>query len=204
MKKMDVRVKKTYTMLSDALLRLLKERSFADLTVLEICDEANVHRATFYKHFVDKYDFLDSCFRAKIAELSFGKAEVIRSPEGLKRHINRMISNVLLFVDRNKELFFSVSSDKYASSFNDILSNAVANYIEERLYARAELKEISSQIPLISNYYAGAIVGLIKWWGKEENPCTIQEFLSFIQPKIQEFCDYIISYGGYMDGPSAS
>ena len=133
MKKMDVRVKKTYTLLNDALLRLLKEKSFADLTVLEICDEANVHRATFYKHFVDKYDFLDSCFRMKIDELSFDTGDRITTPETLKRHINRMISNILLFVEKNKALFFSVSSDKYASSFNDILSNAISNYIEERM-----------------------------------------------------------------------
>ena len=196
MKKIDVRVKKTYTLLCDALLRLLKEKSFADLTVLEICDEANVHRATFYKHFVDKYDFLDSCFRIKIEELSFDVEDPIATPDALKRHINRLISNVLLFVDRNREFFFSVSSDKYASSFNDILSNTISNYIEERLYAKESLKSaFEKQIPLISNYYAGAIVGLIKWWCKEENPCTIQEFLTFIQPKIKEFCDYIISRG---------
>ena len=58
MKKMDVRVRKTYQMLGEALSELLKEKSFEDLTVLEICEKAGIHRATFYKHFVDKYDFL--------------------------------------------------------------------------------------------------------------------------------------------------
>ena len=193
MKKMDVRVKKTYNLLSDALLRLLQQKSFADLSVLEICDEANVHRATFYKHFVDKYVFLDSCFRAKIDELSFETGETVTTPETLKRHINRLISNVLLFVDKNRALFFSVSSDKYASSFNDILLNAISNYIIGRMTQNVQLyAAFESKIPLIANYYAGAIVGLIKWWGKDENACTVQDFLSFIQPKIKEFCDYII------------
>ena len=40
----------------DATIRLLRERSFEELTVQNILDETPVSRATFYAHFHDKYE----------------------------------------------------------------------------------------------------------------------------------------------------
>lgn len=40
----------------DAMLRLLKEKSFEKITVQNILDETPVTRATFYAHFHDKYE----------------------------------------------------------------------------------------------------------------------------------------------------
>lgn len=191
MKKTDVRVKRTYKLLSDALARLLQSKSFEDLTVLEICEEADVHRATFYKHFVDKYDFLNTCIKIKLEDLSFEKIESSNSPEMMRKSIRRMFSNVLLFVEHNKDFFSAVSSDKYSASLNDTLCGAISSFIEERLRMRKDIeKSIGPQIPMIANYYAGAIVGLIKWWAKEENSCSVHEFMSFTQAKINEFCYY--------------
>ena len=59
MKNTDVRVERTYRQLFNGLLSLLAENSFEDLSVSKICEESGVHRATFYKHFNDKYEFLD-------------------------------------------------------------------------------------------------------------------------------------------------
>ena len=195
MKKMDIRVKRTYQLLNEALANLLKEKSFEDLTVLEICDAAGVHRTTFYTHFVDKYDFLNTCFKMKIDELGFDKMEHSFTPETMRKNITRIIYKVLMFADANKDFLIAVSTDKAASSFNDILSSAIASLIEEKINANPLLADVlDHQTPMIANYYAGAIVGLIKWWTKSETPCTIQDFLEFIQPKVRDFCNYFKPY----------
>ena len=54
----DMRVIKTKTKLISTFRRLLEDKSFENITINEICDVANVRRATFYKHFSDKYAFL--------------------------------------------------------------------------------------------------------------------------------------------------
>jgi len=41
----------------------MMERRFRDITVQEIADRATVNRATFYAHFEDKFDLLDSAIR---------------------------------------------------------------------------------------------------------------------------------------------
>ena len=59
MKETDLRVIKTKA-LSSSLLQLLEQQLFQTITVNQICDNALVHRTTFYKHFYDKYDLLKS------------------------------------------------------------------------------------------------------------------------------------------------
>jgi AcrR family transcriptional regulator len=55
----DRRVKRTHKLLQDALLALLSEKTFQLITVQDIAERADVNRATFYAHFVDKYALLD-------------------------------------------------------------------------------------------------------------------------------------------------
>jgi len=54
----DARVRKTKTRLLTTFQELLVEKNFEDITVNEICELADIRRATFYKHFSDKYAFL--------------------------------------------------------------------------------------------------------------------------------------------------
>ena len=54
----DKRIVKTKAALFDAFLNLLLEKLYEDITVKEICERADIRRATFYKHFDDKYEFL--------------------------------------------------------------------------------------------------------------------------------------------------
>ena len=56
--KEDLRVKKTKKALYAAFMRLLEKKPFEEITVNELCDEADVRRATFYKHYADKFAFL--------------------------------------------------------------------------------------------------------------------------------------------------
>jgi len=58
-KETDRRVKRTRKLLQDAFLFLITEKSFQAISVQDIAERADVNRATFYAHFVDKYALLD-------------------------------------------------------------------------------------------------------------------------------------------------
>src|SRR4051812_47576086 len=55
---LDLRVRRTYKFLWDALMTLMTEHDFESITVTDICERAMVHRTTFYKHYEDKYGLL--------------------------------------------------------------------------------------------------------------------------------------------------
>ncbi len=62
--KEDLRVKRTKRALYDAFMCLLSEKSFEEITVNELCASAGIRRATFYKHYSDKFSFLTSYTRS--------------------------------------------------------------------------------------------------------------------------------------------
>lgn len=191
MRKVDIRVKRTYNQLFSALIKLLGEKSFDDLTVLEICDKAGIHRATFYKHFVDKYDFLNTCFNISLSNLTFDKIAESYTPETMKKSCMRMILKVLNFVEENQKVIVSLSTDRNSASFNTALNDAIANFIEERINTiRPENEKLSKTVPLLANYYAGAIVGIVKWWATNQSSYSKQDFLDFAEIKINDLCNY--------------
>ncbi|HEX3269878.1 MAG TPA: TetR/AcrR family transcriptional regulator [Ktedonobacterales bacterium] len=64
----DPRVKRTRQLLQEAFISLMMEGRFRDITVQQIADRATVNRATFYAHFEDKFDLLDSAIRERFKQ----------------------------------------------------------------------------------------------------------------------------------------
>lgn len=58
MNKKDLRVIKTRNALYKTLLELMKEKSFEEIKVSDICEHALINRSTFYSHYEDKYELL--------------------------------------------------------------------------------------------------------------------------------------------------
>ncbi|MCM3269708.1 TetR/AcrR family transcriptional regulator [Paenibacillus elgii] len=56
----DPRVIRTRRLLQDAFASLLQEKDFDSITVRDITERATVNRATFYAHFADKFEILES------------------------------------------------------------------------------------------------------------------------------------------------
>ena len=56
--KQDRRPRKTRQLLRSALLALLQEKRYAEISVQDIIERADVARSTFYVHYVDKDDLL--------------------------------------------------------------------------------------------------------------------------------------------------
>ena len=54
----DRRVKMTKKLLQEALVELLQHKHISKISVTNLCETADVHRSTFYTHYVDQYDLL--------------------------------------------------------------------------------------------------------------------------------------------------
>lgn len=65
----DRRVARTRRALRDALVGLIHDRGWDDISVKDVCDAANVGRSTFYAHFGDKEELLTSGFDGLMREL---------------------------------------------------------------------------------------------------------------------------------------
>lgn len=66
---MDRRARRTRQALHEALIQLMLERDYDQVTVADVADAANVGRSTFYAHYTDKDDLLRDGFGHLKAEL---------------------------------------------------------------------------------------------------------------------------------------
>jgi AcrR family transcriptional regulator len=74
----DRRVVRTRQLLQDALVALISERGYADLTIQDVLDRADVGRATFYGHFRGKDALLISHLHRLLAAPLRAHFEVVR------------------------------------------------------------------------------------------------------------------------------
>jgi len=56
--KLDRRVKYTRMVLKESFINLLEKKDISQITIKEICEDADINRATFYAHYNDQYDLL--------------------------------------------------------------------------------------------------------------------------------------------------
>jgi AcrR family transcriptional regulator len=65
----NLRLRRTQTLLREALIALIEERGFEALTIGEITERAMVSRAAFYRNYQDKYDLVEQIFEEAMSAL---------------------------------------------------------------------------------------------------------------------------------------
>lgn len=80
--KNDARVRYTRKMIEESFLTLLQTKTVNRITVKEICEMAQINRATFYKHYADPYDLLEQIEDKIIEGLSVYTQEEFRKNHG--------------------------------------------------------------------------------------------------------------------------
>lgn len=189
MEKIDVRVKKTYSQLIAAFLNLLKTKSFDNISVSEICEEADVHRATFYKHFNDKYEFLNFCLDSLLADVDIDHLIVKPSPENIRACCFEFIKVIFNFIHEYRYVFKSVFSSKQSITFNAQLDTMISSFCVDKM--QSVLANVPSyKVQMLANFYSGAVIGVAKWYVNCEEECPIEDIYSFFEHRIQEISTY--------------
>lgn len=185
--KIDLRVKKTYKQLLDAFLILMSEKSFEELSVSEICDKAQVHRATFYKHFKDKNEFLNFCFESYLSQIGFKASENHPSPENIKESFMTFIVQIFEYIKENKRFFEIICSDEFVYSLGTSFTKAVNRFIYER--ARLILPDTSeAKAEIFASFYSDAFIGVLKWYAINGTNENLNEIYSFLEARVDELC----------------
>ena len=65
----DRRINRTRQVIFETFISLISEKGFAQLSIKDITNHANISRSTFYAHYQDKYDLLDKTIQDKLSEL---------------------------------------------------------------------------------------------------------------------------------------
>lgn len=158
--KEDQRVRRTRDRLGDALIELLLQKPFDDITVQEVLERAEVSRSTFYSHFRDKNDLFlsdaDEFFDGMANALSrFGdKSERVAPVHELFAHVAEMRPFYHALIESGKvEDIWALGREHFARG------------IEKRLGEIPRGAQITSaQRRVMSQGLAGSLFSLLDWW----------------------------------------
>ena len=154
--KQDLRVARTEKALVHALVTLLSAQSFQKITVHELCETADISRATFYMHFEDKFHLLRftlNQFRRKFINRLAGadKSATIAQIVDFTQEYTNIFRN-LLMEDNNRELLHM---------FNAMF---VEHFTEELNRLKAEGKDFVLPTEVLAVFAAGGMSNLLLWW----------------------------------------
>lgn len=180
-KKEDLRIRRTYKLLCDAMLELLENYSYDTISIVDICDKAMVHRATFYKHFADKNEFMEYVTRVKIREFYDSNAKAHVSTD-LNNAYFEIINDVLSFVEENRKML-KLSLD---SSSNSAFINALHKIIYEEFVELIVILEKNGEtfrVPkeMLAQFYTGGFCEILKNQISNETNYSKQELVIYIE-----------------------
>lgn len=100
-KNIDTRVRKTRLLLRRALTQLMKEKPVNEISVREISDMCDLNRGTFYLHYKDVYDMVESLEREIGSEFSqmLSTCEVHTNEDMLE-----MMKAIFRFIEQNRDI----------------------------------------------------------------------------------------------------
>lgn len=162
-KKIDLRIVKTHKALYEALIYLLKEKEYEEIKVSDLCQKALINRSTFYAHFNDKYDLLDS-FLKDLKQNLIEELEENKKIDSIREYYLELIKVFINHIDNNKDTYKSIILNNRNSIILDMLYDTIKNDCKKRLekFSTPLQKEIPDNI--VIEFYLGGIVNLgISW-----------------------------------------
>ncbi|MCR8657692.1 TetR/AcrR family transcriptional regulator [Paenibacillus sp. T3-5-0-4] len=174
--KVDLRVQRTKKLIRNAFVELLEEKELNKITINAITTKAEINRVTFYLHYKDINDLIDSMLNELIAELekvlldkldrAYKTGDELSSLILLLEHIaeNSRIYKVLL-VTKNIPYF--------TPRLMDILSALIINNTEKKSIKDPE-DFLKMNIPsdIAAWYGTSAMIGTISMWVGNDMPYT--------------------------------
>jgi AcrR family transcriptional regulator len=168
---------KTKSTIKKALLELIQEKNYPDITVSEITERGNIGRSTLYKHYQSKANVLVDIHKDMFEHLFSGLStlESWFDPEPP--------SELILFFEESRKLGrnpFSLSY-KLGSDLDYLMSNInfqLTATIEERLRNLCDDGDSSIPLPILAQSISSLYSGLIMSWFTKFQSSDIRQFVT--------------------------
>lgn len=162
--KKDRRTRKTRQILREALLTLLKQKRYEDISVQDIIARADVARSTFYVHYVDKDDLLTGS-HGIFAE-NLGEQLMAHSGE----HGASAFSSQMWFyhIQAQGDILKVIAKDSAMELAMKTLRGIIHDSVQNGMQAHLQTSRAASvPMPLVVDYLTDTLMTLIKWWFKD-------------------------------------
>lgn len=199
-RKVDRRIERTQASITSAMLELVQEKEYDQITVTEIARRAGVDRKTFYLHYPSKEALMESIQDQQAKQLLDFANETVECDE--MPEDERLASVLSALMEQNLDLARRIAS---VPSYS-FLANSAKNVFKQALVEMLGSK--SSLSPELVNLYsefsaAGIVAGFIEWARNEDAVSRDEATRLIVHIMRHGIEDYLQSSNCMPDGSAA-
>lgn len=157
-------------LIREAFLRLLKEKDPNEISIMDIVNEADINRATFYAHYSCLRDLFDEIENEVIDKMmtllkDFRADNFFSNPAPL-------LLQVSIFLNEDLETYRTLINTPGSNLFLEKLRLIFVDYIEKDTSIAEEVRS-SKSFKLRVYYFAGGLSTLYQEWFNGNLDCTL-------------------------------
>ncbi len=159
--KRDRRTLKTERAIKEAFISLLKEKRFETITVKELTDRADIHRATFYDHYEDIYNL----YRVMVGDILDDIADIYakKQPNTYYEFYSEIIDYISQRLELARHVFINSRVDHNTTMLYEITSYLVD--MTKKLWMNEYgIEEINLKLEYQAYYRVYGIIALVGHW----------------------------------------
>jgi len=172
MAKTDARVRYTKMVIKESLLKLLADKPIKEIMVKEICELAEINRATFYTHYRDAYDLLEQIENELFEDL-------LSTITSTQDDVPNQIKEILKLIEKNGDLCHVLFSENGDRMFlRRIMDSSREKAITD--FKRQFPQATRVQLEYVYEFIASGSVAVIAQWvrsGMQEPPLELGEVI---------------------------
>lgn len=167
MNKSEAKFHNTAIKMNDALFRLLEEKDFSEISILELCKEAGVNRSTFYAHYSNTYELLQEARNNFVKSFFDGYSDSFYDFEFSDTQAESFVSAqyiipYLEFVKKNKNIF-----KIFINNIKTFDTDELYELLLQKLWIPACQKQgitDNSVITYMSRFYLTGMTSIVMEW----------------------------------------
>jgi len=173
---MDRRIRRSRKSINETILHLLTKKKFEDITVTEIVNKADINRSTFYAHYLDKEDLIETIMEETLASIQQQMYQLFKHEDHVEYYssIYSNIIGIFEFIYEEQTVFTAMSNSNLRHIFQNGLYDTFVTFAEQQLVYHHE-HHYPLDINLYIHFSMSALVGVIFRWISDGFPYTPKE-----------------------------
>lgn len=178
--KTDRRSQRTQQLVSVAFTQLVLEKPYDAILVQNILDRAGIGRTTFYAHYFDKADVLNSMTEQMMdlfsQRIAHSTASQRVTPSLLRLPSLELFEHVYQSSNHHQQQMHALMRSHAGEPLWNALQTALCGAMESALAARCA-DERTPPIPqsVLAQYLANTLLTLLRWWITVDMPCPPEQ-----------------------------